>query len=170
MCSSLICTTLSSIYMPTTRTSSTSLWLRGRTVCGFYHLVGNIIIQKNSALVTIRAPRFNIQVSFPSNKYRPEATSIPFVVDVPDVNVFLSLPRWNTQCLYNSGKEHRIIHAATFRITSSYYFWADVQADNIDQLKLTVEVCLAFPDCVPGSLSLRLVKSPTRPSDGLSGT
>ncbi|KAG1828967.1 hypothetical protein EV424DRAFT_1507935 [Suillus variegatus] len=103
------------------------------------NIIDKPLVKGENTLVTIRAPRFNIQVSFPSNKYRPEATSIPFVVDVPDVNVFLSLPRWNTQCLYNSGKEHRIIHAATFRITSSYYFWADVQADNIDQLKLTVE-------------------------------
>jgi hypothetical protein len=46
------------------------------------------------------------------------------------------------QYLYNAGKEHRVIHAATFRIASSYYFWAEIQAENIDQLKLTVEVCL----------------------------
>lgn len=120
--------------------------------------------------MTIRAPRLNIQVTIPSNKYQPEATSIPFVVDVPDVNVYMSLPRWNTQYLYNSGKEHRIIHAATFRITSSYYFWADVQADNIDQLKLTVEVCLAFANRTPCLLPLRLVKLHARPWDGLPGT
>ncbi|KAG1765509.1 hypothetical protein EV702DRAFT_1283104 [Suillus placidus] len=103
------------------------------------NIIDKPLVKGENTLVTIRAPRLNIQVTFPSHKYRPEATSIPFVVDVPDVNVFLSLPRWNTQYLYNSGKEHRIIYAATFRVTSSYYFWADVQADNIDQLKLTVE-------------------------------
>ncbi|KAG2364907.1 hypothetical protein BDR07DRAFT_1557955 [Suillus spraguei] len=103
------------------------------------NIIDKPLVKGENTLVTIRAPRFNIQVTFPSNIYRPEATSIPFVVDVPDVNVFLSLPRWNTQYLYNSGKEHRIIHAATFRIRSSYYSWADVQPDNIDQLKLTVE-------------------------------
>ncbi|KAG2036116.1 hypothetical protein BDR03DRAFT_898980 [Suillus americanus] len=103
------------------------------------NIIDKPLVKGENTLVTIRAPRLNIQVTFPSHKYRPEATSVPFVVDVPDVNVFLSLPRWNTQYLYNSGKEHRIIYAATFRVTSSYYFWADVQADNIDQLKLTVE-------------------------------
>ncbi|KAG1839020.1 hypothetical protein DFJ58DRAFT_813100 [Suillus subalutaceus] len=103
------------------------------------NIIDKPLVKGENTLVTIRAPRLNIQVTLPSNKYRPEATSIPFVVNVPDVNVFLSLPRWNTQYLYNSGNEHRIIHAATFRITSSYYFWADVQPDNIDQLKLTVE-------------------------------
>ncbi|KAG1858104.1 hypothetical protein F4604DRAFT_1684988 [Suillus subluteus] len=106
------------------------------------NIIDKPLVKGENTLVTIRAPRLNIQVTLPSNKYRPEATSIPFVVNVPDVNVFLSLPRWNTQYLYNSGNEHRIIHAATFRITSSYYFWADVQPDNIDQLKLTVEPLL----------------------------
>ncbi|KAG1742840.1 hypothetical protein EDB19DRAFT_1875202 [Suillus lakei] len=103
------------------------------------NIIDKPLVKGENTLVTIRAPRLSIQVTLPSNKYRPEATFIPFVVDIPDVNVFLSLPRWNTQYLYNSGKEYRIIHAATFRITSSYYSWADVQADNIDQLKLTVE-------------------------------
>ncbi|KAG2150597.1 hypothetical protein DEU56DRAFT_37144 [Suillus clintonianus] len=103
------------------------------------NIIDKPLVKGENTLVTIRAPRLNTQVTFPSNKYRPEATSIPFVIDIPDVTVFLSLPRWNTQYLYNSGKEHRIIHAAAFHITSSYYFWADVQADNIDQLKLTVE-------------------------------
>ncbi|KAG0707320.1 hypothetical protein DFH29DRAFT_995117 [Suillus ampliporus] len=92
-----------------------------------------------NTMVTIRAPRLKTEVTLPSNKYRPEATSIPFSIDVPDVTVFLSLPRWNTQYLYNSGKEYRILHAATFRITSSYYYWGEVHAENIDQLKLTVE-------------------------------
>jgi hypothetical protein len=93
-------------------------------------------------LVTIRAPSLSTEVTFPSNKYQPEATSIPFVIDIPDVTVSLSLPRWNTQYLYNSGEEHCVLHAATFRVASSYYFWAEVQAENIDQLKVTVEVRL----------------------------
>lgn len=125
-----------------TRTSSISLWSRRRTVSGSYYHLENTLIRDISALVTIRAPNSSTEVTIPSNKYQPEATSIPFVIDVPDVTVYISLPRWNTQYLYNLGKEHRVIHAATFRVASSYYFWAEVQPDNIDQLKLTVEVCL----------------------------
>ncbi|OJA20857.1 hypothetical protein AZE42_02968 [Rhizopogon vesiculosus] len=103
------------------------------------NIIDKPLVKGENTLVTIRAPSLSTEVTFPSNKYQPEATSIPVVIDIPDVTVSLSLPRWNTQYLYNSGKEHRVLHAATFRITSSYHFWAEVQPENIDQLKLSVE-------------------------------
>ncbi|KAG2345485.1 hypothetical protein BDR05DRAFT_880204 [Suillus weaverae] len=49
------------------------------------NIIDKPLVKGENTLVTIRAPRLNIQVTFPSHKYRPEATSIPFVVDTSKV-------------------------------------------------------------------------------------
>ena len=92
------------------------------------------------ALVTIRAPRLTTKVIIPSNKYHPEATTIPFSLVVSDVLVCLSLPRWNTQFLYAPGREHRFIHAESFQVDASYHYFAEVHPENIEQLRLNITV------------------------------
>lgn len=92
------------------------------------------------AMVNLRAPRLWAITTIPSNVYLPEATTISFAVDVPDLSVCMCLPKWNTQFLYNQGKEHHVLQAGKFRIDGTFHYWAEVHPDNIEQLKVAVSV------------------------------
>jgi len=81
-------------------------------------------------------------VTIPLNSYRPEASLIPFLVEISDLIALVSLPKWNTQSLYNQGKEQQVLRARLFRIQALYYNWAEVHPDKVDQLKLHISVSL----------------------------
>ncbi|KAH7927135.1 hypothetical protein BV22DRAFT_1193843 [Leucogyrophana mollusca] len=102
------------------------------------NIIDKPLNRDENALVTIRAPRLTTKVIIPSNKYHPEATTIPFSLVVSDVLVCLSLPRWNTQFLYAPGREHRVIHAESFQVDASYHYFAEVHPENIEQLRLNI--------------------------------
>ncbi|KAF9227418.1 hypothetical protein BS17DRAFT_747957 [Gyrodon lividus] len=102
------------------------------------NIIDKPLIKDENTMVNLRAPRLCTLVTMPSNAYRPEATTISFTAEVPDFFVSISLPKWNTQSLYNQGKEHRILHADTFRIDSTYHYWAEVHPDNLEQLKFGI--------------------------------
>ncbi|KAH7888759.1 hypothetical protein F5I97DRAFT_2055646 [Phlebopus sp. FC_14] len=104
------------------------------------NIIDKPLIKDENSMVNLRAPRLCISVSIPANIFRPEATTITFMVDVPDIMVSMALPRWNTQSLYNQGKEYRVLHAGTFRLDASYHYWAEVRPENIEQLKLGILV------------------------------
>ena len=91
-------------------------------------------------MVSLRSPRLWVTATIPSNVYLPEATTIPFTVDIPSASICMSLPKWNTQFLYNLGKEHRVLQAIKFRIDGTYHYWAEVHPNNIEQLKIAMSV------------------------------
>ena len=77
-------------------------------------------------------------------KYRPETTTVSFLIESPDVQVRLSLPRWNTRSLYSTPHRNTDIGRIGFlRLDASYSYFAEVHPENIDQLKLSFTVCSA---------------------------
>lgn len=92
------------------------------------------------AMVNLRAPRLWATTMIPSNVYLPEATTISFTIDVPDLSVCMCLPKWNTQFLYNQGKEHHVLQVGKSSINGSYHYWAEAHPDNVEQLKVAISV------------------------------
>lgn len=91
-------------------------------------------------MVNLRSPRLRATATIPSNAYLPEATTISFAVDVPELSVFMCLPKWSSHFLYNQGKEYQILQADTFRIDGTYHYWVEAHPDNIEQLKVAILV------------------------------
>lgn len=91
-------------------------------------------------MVNLRATRLWAIATIPSNVYLPEATTISFAANVPELSVCMRLPKWNTQFLYNQGNEHHILQARKFRIDGTYHYWAEAHPDNIEQLRVAISV------------------------------
>ena len=91
-------------------------------------------------MVNLRAPRLSAITTIPSNVYLPEATTISFAIDVPDLSVGMCLPKWNTQFLYNQGKEHHVLQVGKSSVNGSYHYWAEAHTDNVEQLKVAISV------------------------------
>ncbi|KAI6157760.1 hypothetical protein BKA82DRAFT_130576 [Pisolithus tinctorius] len=102
------------------------------------NIVDKPLVKDDNTIFTLRAPRLHSVVTIPSNTYRPERSTIPLSVDVPNLAVSMSLPKWNTQSLYNLGKEQQVLHARTFRLVASYNSWSEVRSDHVDQIKLDI--------------------------------
>ena len=89
----------------------------------------------------MRGVTLQTAVTVPFTKYRPSATTVSFWVEIPDVTVSLTLPRWNTRSLYS--RPHRssdIGRIGFFRLDASHCYYAEVHPENIDQLSLEFTV------------------------------
>ncbi|KAI6040347.1 hypothetical protein EDC04DRAFT_2894324 [Pisolithus marmoratus] len=102
------------------------------------NIVDKPLVKDDNTIFNIRAPRLHSVVTIPSNTYRPETSTIPLSIDAPDLAVSMSLPKWNTQSLYNRGKEQQVLYTRTFRLLASYNSWSEVRFDHIDQIKLDI--------------------------------
>ncbi|KAF8135489.1 hypothetical protein EV363DRAFT_1395990 [Boletus edulis] len=102
------------------------------------NIIDKPLIKDENTMVNLRAPRLWVSATIPSNVYLPEATTFSFAVDVPGLSICICLPKWNTQFLYNQGKEQPILRAGRFRIDGSYHYWAEVHPDNTEQLKIAI--------------------------------
>lgn len=104
------------------------------------NIVDKPLVKDVNTIFTARAPRLRCVATIPSNTYHPETSTIPFSIDVPDLAISVSLPRWNTQSLYNHSKEQQVFHSRTFRLQASYDSWSEVRSDHIDQIKLDISL------------------------------
>ncbi|KAL4073990.1 hypothetical protein J3A83DRAFT_4507268, partial [Scleroderma citrinum] len=104
------------------------------------NIIDKPLIKDENTILTLRAPRFHSVVTIPANNYRPEASLLPFLIEISDLTTSISLPKWNTLSLYNQGKEQRVLHARSLRIQASYYIWAEVHPGKVDQFNLHISV------------------------------
>lgn len=93
-----------------------------------------------SAIFTLAGVRFSFNTTIPSNVYRPESTTVPLSIDVPDVSLKLSLPRWNTNALHAPKKGNTLAKVGSFHMDGSYLYFADFHEEHVEQLVLTMKV------------------------------
>ncbi|OCH88869.1 hypothetical protein OBBRIDRAFT_779350 [Obba rivulosa] len=105
-----------------------------------HNIIDKPLIKEDNALLTLRGKHFRNEVRLPFTKYRPEATTLAFWVEAPDVAVSLTLPRWNTYSLWPALDRTKLGRIGLLRLDASYRSFADVRGDNVDRLKLGINV------------------------------
>lgn len=91
-------------------------------------------------MINLQSTCLRAVATIPSNVYLPEAMTIAFAVDAPELSVSMCLPKWNTQFLYGQGKDCHILQTGKFCIDGTYHYWAEVHPDNIEQLRVAISV------------------------------
>jgi hypothetical protein len=97
------------------------------------------------ALLTARGTRLQNITEIPSDTFRPESTTIPFSVEIPDVSLNLSLPRWNTWALHAPKDGHNLAKVRVLKLDGFFRYFSEVREDNVEQLKLTITVRRLLP-------------------------
>ncbi|KAG5648496.1 hypothetical protein DXG03_003107 [Asterophora parasitica] len=105
-----------------------------------HNIIDKPLIRDENALITLRAPSINLKTDIPSNQYRPESTTIPFSVEVPNVSATLALPRWNTNALHAPPEGSSFGNILFFRLDGSYEYFAEVRENFVEQLKLNFNI------------------------------
>ncbi|RDX54978.1 hypothetical protein OH76DRAFT_1397305 [Lentinus brumalis] len=101
-----------------------------------HNIIDKPLIKEENVLLTFRGTHFTHGAYLPFIKYRPEATTVSFWVEAPDVYVDLTLPRWNIASLYPTPDRSQVGRISMFNINGSYRYYTEVQKEHIDQLKL----------------------------------
>ncbi|PCH43678.1 hypothetical protein WOLCODRAFT_122406 [Wolfiporia cocos MD-104 SS10] len=101
-----------------------------------HNIIDKPLIKEDNALLTLRGRYFTHALRIPLTQYHPEASTISFGIDAPDISVNLTLPRWNTHSLYPSPDRSDISRIGFLALNASYRYHAEVHEDNIDQLQL----------------------------------
>ncbi|KAJ7462379.1 hypothetical protein B0H11DRAFT_1923358 [Mycena galericulata] len=105
-----------------------------------HNIIDKPLIKDENALLTVRGTRLKNVTEIPSDTFRPESTTIRFSIEIPDVSLNLSLPRWNTWALHapkdgNSLAKVRVLNADGF-----YRYFSEVRDDHLEQFKLSLTI------------------------------
>jgi hypothetical protein len=92
------------------------------------------------ALFVLNGPLLRSAFKVDSNVYRPDKSEVPFSVDIPDAEIRLSLPKWNTNSIHLPGNGNSLFSINGFRTEGSYLYYAEVKQDCIEQLRLNFTV------------------------------
>ena len=80
-------------------------------------------------------------------KFRPDATTVSFWIEGPDIQLRLMLPRWNTRSLYSAPHRNTDIgRIGSLRMDASYSYFAEVHPESVDQLKLSFKAAKQLRD------------------------
>ncbi|KAJ7072266.1 hypothetical protein C8F01DRAFT_1205872 [Mycena amicta] len=104
------------------------------------NIIDKPLIKEENALLTARGTRLRSATHIPSDNFRPESTTVTFSVEVPDIAVNLSLPRWNTWALHAPKEGTSIGKVRILKFDGSYRYFSDVAEDHVEQLKLGITV------------------------------
>lgn len=91
----------------------------------------------SKGLLTIRGTSLKTDMEIDSSTFRPVSSVVPFSLTAPDVSVFLTLPRWNTHSMNPRPEIGRVEELV---VTGSYRYFSDVRPDNVDKLRLNINV------------------------------
>ncbi|KAJ7084454.1 hypothetical protein B0H15DRAFT_940059 [Mycena belliarum] len=105
-----------------------------------HNIIDKPSIRDENALLTVRGAHLKNVTEIPSDTFLPDSTTIPFSIEVPDVALNLSLPRWNTWALHAPQDGSSLAKIRLFRIEGFYRYFSEVRDDRVEQLKLTLTV------------------------------
>ncbi|KAJ7497366.1 hypothetical protein FB451DRAFT_229194 [Mycena latifolia] len=105
-----------------------------------HNIIDKPLIRDENALLTARGARLKNVTEIPSDNFRPISTTIPFSIEVPDVALNLSLPRWNTWALHAPKDGNSLAKVRVLRAEGFYRYFSEVREDYVEQLKLTLTV------------------------------
>ncbi|KAJ3826303.1 hypothetical protein F5880DRAFT_1610366 [Lentinula raphanica] len=105
-----------------------------------HNIIDKPLVEDENAIFTLSGAKFAFETTIPSNVYRPESTTVPFSIDVPDVCLKLSLPRWNTNALHAPKGGNTLARVGSFQMDGSYMYFAEFHEDHVEQLVLTMRV------------------------------
>ncbi|KAJ7680397.1 hypothetical protein DFH06DRAFT_1404238 [Mycena polygramma] len=103
-----------------------------------HNIIDKPLIRDENALLTARGTRLKNVTEIPSDTFRPAFTTISFSIDIPDVALNLSLPRWNTWALHAPKDGSSLAKARVLKADGFYRYFAEVREDNVEQFKLTL--------------------------------
>ncbi|KAK7057149.1 hypothetical protein R3P38DRAFT_1162521 [Favolaschia claudopus] len=103
-----------------------------------HNVIDKPLIRDENALFTVRGTRLKNTTRIPSDTFRPEATTIPFSVEIPEVAVNISLPRWNTWALHAPKDGHSIGKARLLKLDGFFQYFSEVRNEHVERLKLTI--------------------------------
>ncbi|THH07232.1 hypothetical protein EW145_g3529 [Phellinidium pouzarii] len=107
-----------------------------------HNIIDRPLEKRQNVLFTYKADVLKCEAYIPMNKFRPLSNTVSFSVDTPNVNLSLTLPRWNTHALTSVCIENvtDIGHIAILSLSGMYTYHAEVRSDCIDQLKLDMKI------------------------------
>ncbi|KAJ7188161.1 hypothetical protein C8R46DRAFT_12137 [Mycena filopes] len=105
-----------------------------------HNIIDKPLIREENALLTARGTRLKNVTEISSDTFRPESTTIPFSIEIPDVSLNLSLPRWNTWALHAPKDGSSIAKVRVLRADGFYRYFSEIREDHVEQLKLGLTV------------------------------
>ncbi|KAF9450414.1 hypothetical protein P691DRAFT_468038 [Macrolepiota fuliginosa MF-IS2] len=104
------------------------------------NIIDKPLVCEDNALVILLGDKFETNVIIPSNKFRPESTTVQIAVRAPDLSIDFSLPRWNTRAAYISKDGCNLARAGSFALKASYHYYSDTREDFVDHLTLDFKI------------------------------
>ncbi|EJD45633.1 hypothetical protein AURDEDRAFT_165486 [Auricularia subglabra TFB-10046 SS5] len=89
-------------------------------------------------LLTLSGGKFTNKIAIPSHIFRPESSTVPFSIQVPDLALSLTLPKWNTHSLFATRATTDIGRIKDLDLKGSFFYFSEVREDFVDRLHLGI--------------------------------
>ncbi|KAF8678264.1 fermentation associated protein [Rhizoctonia solani] len=93
----------------------------------------------DNSFLTLTGHNLSTNVLILSNEFRPEFSATPFEVIAPNLDLTLSMPKWNTHSAFSTPRTSNIGHVKSLSVSGSYTSYADIRADAVDRLRMDIE-------------------------------
>ncbi|KAG8685430.1 hypothetical protein FRC09_014744, partial [Ceratobasidium sp. 395] len=94
----------------------------------------------DNSILSLTGQTLSSNISILSNEFYPEFSSTPFTVMAPQINLALSMPKWNTHSAFATPRTGDIGRIGSLLISGSYTGFSDIRPDAVDRLRLDIEV------------------------------
>ena len=94
-----------------------------------HNIIDQLRDSEKNALLYLSGPSLTTEVVIPGDTFRPERVSVPFSIQVPDLSVSLTLPKWNTHAIFATKCTTDIGHVAILNIDGSFAYYAETRFD-----------------------------------------
>ncbi|CAE7120149.1 unnamed protein product [Rhizoctonia solani] len=93
----------------------------------------------DNSILSLTGQTLSANVSILSNEFRPEFSATPFEVVAPNLDLALSMPKWNIHSAFGTPRTSSIGQIKALSVSGSYTSYANVRADAVDRLRLDIE-------------------------------
>lgn len=90
--------------------------------------------------MTLTGPTLTSNVHIPSEKFRPESSTVPFSIEATSVAVGLTLPKWHTNAMYSSPATNDIGRVSHLLVDGRFFYHTEHREDFVDRLNLLFKV------------------------------
>ncbi|KAF8577934.1 hypothetical protein K439DRAFT_1363574, partial [Ramaria rubella] len=91
-----------------------------------------------NTLLTLRGSKLHSTAELLSVVFRPQHNMIPFWIEAPNMDLSLTLPKWNTHSMFASSRTTDFGRVGLIRVDASFLYFSETLPEYIDQLKLDI--------------------------------
>ncbi|KAG8901896.1 hypothetical protein FRB99_005016 [Tulasnella sp. 403] len=112
-----------------------------------HNVIDHPLADDKNSLLVLSGSSANVHLNVPADKFRPAFRTTTFWVEIPTLQVGMSLPDWNTHYTFARERPMSLGTIGFLRLDSSYTSYPEVHPDHVEKFVLDIKARRALFKC-----------------------